>query len=31
MKRDHTLEKAPYWACWLVMAGLAVYLMVTYL
>jgi hypothetical protein len=32
MKLDqHTLEKALYWACWLVMAGLAVYLIVTYL
>ena len=32
MKLDqHMLEKVLYWTCWLVMAGLAIYLIVTYL
>jgi hypothetical protein len=28
---QNVLEKVLYWACWLVMAGLAIYLIVTYL
>ena len=28
---QHMLEKVLDWACWVFMAGLAIYLMVTYL
>ena len=28
---QNVLEKVLYWACWLVMAELAIYLIVTYL
>ena len=32
MKLDQNMrEKVLYWTCWLVMAGLAIYLIVTYL